>query len=94
MSRKSLLPFDRFTISIPFYNTKLNASKNHEVYDTLSAVNSFNTYISASGAIPGHSLFTLPATPAINVPWPTESVALLSWEKFMIFFTYRKSLSE
>ena len=54
ISKKSLLPLDRFTISMPFYSTKLNASKNQEVYDTLSRVNSFNTYNSVSGAIPAH----------------------------------------
>jgi hypothetical protein len=68
MSKKSLLPFERLTMSISFYKTKLNASRNQDVYEPLSSVKSFKTYTSASGAIPGQSEFKLPTTPEIKVP--------------------------
>ncbi len=94
ISKKSLLPFDKLTMSIPFYSTKLKASKNQLVYDTLSDVNSLSTYISASGAIPGHSLLSEPATPVMKVPCPRTSLEFRSWLKFTIYLTFKKSESE
>ena len=54
-SRKSLLPLERFTTSMSCSSTKLKASRNHDVCDLWSPVNTLKMYISASGAIPGQS---------------------------------------